>query len=244
MSDLQPADVPVILMWGGTATGKSSLAAAALFDPDPEYELPSLDRGRTGSSANAAGLSRIWQGLREGRPAVPTVKDEVSITLFRDRSTPVLLKDVRGGLVDFVSDEPTERLVRSAAVILFIMDFHSRDAIRQLRAIDPVWNLCAGIPKGLVFTKCELHLDRDHDAWEKKRNWWQDFQQLRALGSHIERFGDAVFPTSVYGYNPESKFPAFTLGEFGELRPLSIRPRGVTRPLAWALSQIDAHDPT
>jgi hypothetical protein len=241
MSDLQPADAPVILIWGGTATGKSSLAAAVLFDP--KSELPSLDRGRTASSANAAGLSRIWQGLSEGRPTAPTVNDEVGVTLYRNRSTPVLLKDVRGGLVDFVSDEPTERLLRSAAVILFIMDFHSRDAIRQLRAINSVWNLCADVPKGLVFTKCELHLDRDHDAWEKKPNWWQDFQQLRALGSHIERFGDAVFPTSVYGYHPESKFPAFTLGEFGELRPMNIRPREVTRPFAWALSQIDAHDP-
>jgi hypothetical protein len=240
MSDDQPADMPMILVWGDTATGKSSLVAAALFAP--ESQLLSLERSQTGSSANAAGMSRLWQGLREGRPAPPTAINEVNITLVRDRGPPVLLKDVKGGLVDTVADQSTEKIVQSADVVLFIMDFRSREAIHQLRAIDAAWDICAATPKGLVFTKCELHLDQDHEAWERKRNWWQEFQELRALGSHIERFGDAVFPTSVYGYNPVSKFPAFTLGEFGELRPLKITPRGVVTPFAWALSQIDAHD--
>ena len=227
---------PVILMWGDTATGKSSLVAAALFDPGSQ--LPSLQVGPTSRAASAVGFSRIWLRLRDGKPALPTAADEVNVALVFNHGDAVHLKDVRGGLVDFEATDTAKQIVGSAKVILYVMEFQSRDPGSQLKAIDATWNLCVDIPKGLIFTKCELHLGQDHEAWEARRGWWTSFQELRAYDRYIERFGDAVFPTSVYGYHPESGFPAFTIGEFGELRPLGIRPCGVVKPFEWALSQI------
>lgn len=231
-------DAKTILMWGDSATGKSSLITAALFDPQSRF--PAIDMEQTGAAANAVRLNEHWRDLREGRPGAPTAEDKIDIAIHRRDGVAVLLRDVRGGLVDQAADAATLRTVRSAAVLLFVMDFQARDAVRQLRAIDGIWNICSNVAKGLVFTKCELHLDYDHQAWNGELDWWQEFPELRIFGSHIERFGDAVFPTSVYGYHPRSMLPALTLGEFGEIRPFNIAPRGVVRPFAWALEQIDA----
>lgn len=238
MSAKNTADLRTILMWGGTQSGKSSLIAAALFDT--ESELPSLDRAKTGAAANAARLHEHWRDLREGRPLKPTVKDNIDIMLHRLAGAPAQLRDVRGGRIDEEYDALTEQTLQSAAAVLFILDFEARDPVRQRRTIDGYWNVCGDRPKALVFTKCELHFDYEHKAWKAERGWWQDFQELRMLGSSIERFGDAVFPTSVYGYHRGSWAPALTLGEFGEIRPFDIRPQGVARPFVWALEQMQS----
>lgn len=225
-----------ILMWGDMATGKSSLIAAALFD-EPD-RLPDIDLMRTGREANAVRLNEHWSDLRRGRLRAGTIVDYVDIRIFRHSGPPIRLRDVRGGLIDHAGDPKiVSDMLQPATVILFVMDFRATDPIRQLRAIDDVWFLCKDVAKGLVFTKCELNLDYDHPAWKGRPNWWHEFQELRELSRYIERFGDAVFPTSVYGYHRGSKAPALTLGEFGEVRPLGISPRGVLAPFAWAMEQ-------
>lgn len=236
MSATNAGDPQTILMWGSSQTGKSSLLAAALFDT--ESELPSLDRERTGRAANSVKLHEHWRDLLEGRPPQPTVADNIDITLHRVKGAPAQLRDIRGGLIDETYDNSIEQTLQSAAAVLFIIDFQARDPVRQRRTIDGYWNVCGHRPKALVFTKCELHLDHEHQGWKAERGWWQEFQELRMLGSSIERFGDAVFPTSVYGYHRGSWAPALTLGEFGEIRPFGIRPKGVARPLLWALEQL------
>jgi hypothetical protein len=235
-SDSEPA--ATILMWGDSATGKSSLIAAALFD-DP-HQLEGIDLARTGEEAAAARLNEHWRDLREGRLRAGTVQERVDIRLHRTHGAPILLRDVRGDLIDQSADVNIVRgILQPANVVLFVMDFQAADPTRQLRAID-VWTICDKAAKGLIFTKCELNLDYDHRAWKGGSNWWREFPELRMRSRFIERFGDAVFPTSVFGYHHGSKFPALTLGEFGEVRPFGISPRGVIAPFAWAIERATA----
>src|ERR1043166_8782323 len=214
-----------ILLWGDTQTGKSSLVAAALFD-DPE-RLPGIDMSRTGEEANAVGLNEQWRALREGR-TVQSTPAPVDVRIHRKTGAPIRLRDVPGGLIDHPADPVVmHETLQPATVILFVMNFHAPDPIRELRAIDQVWAICNNAMKGLVFTKCELRLDSDHRAWQGRRKWWQEFSDLGMLSRFLERFDEAVFPTSVYGYHPGSRAPALTLGEFGEVRPFGISPQGI-----------------
>jgi GTPase SAR1 family protein len=230
----EPESEPIVLMWGASASGKSSLVAALFNELDT---LSSINRARTGQERNAADFQNHWRDLREGRPGRPTGQKEVDILLHRNVGTAIRLRDIAGGRTD-IADDPD--LLRSAAVILFVMEFHAPDQIRQLHTIEGAWNISSDIPKALVFTKCELYLEYDHRAWQRQNKWWEEFPELNIYSRHIERFGDAVFPTSVYGYHHGSMLPAVTLGEFGEVRPFGIEPRGVVVPFAWALERIKA----
>jgi hypothetical protein len=234
MGETSEDETPTILMWGDTSTGKTSLIAAALFD-HPE-QLP-LDMEKTGREANAVRLNEHWHDLREGRLRAGTAQP-YDLPLYRRDGGRVLLRDIRGSQIDEAGDPAVVgRALASAAAVLFVLDFQAQDPIKPLRAIDGIWNIARDRAKALIFTKCELILEHDHRAWEARRGWWQDFPQFRNLARDIERFEDAVFPTSVYGYHRRSKAPAVTLGEFGEMRPSGVAPKGIVAPFGWALER-------
>ena len=55
----------------------------------------------------------------------------------------------------------------------------------------------------------------------------------------IERFGDAVWACSAFGFQGRLGLPAVMLGEFGQLLPFEIEPRGVHGALDWVLGALE-----
>ena len=137
-------------------------------------------------------------------------------------------------------DDQTVALLRDASVILFLLEWGAwqRDIEGQMAAIRNAWFYCDGRPIGLVFTKCERDIDRLDRAWLGEQGWWRMSKELEDYENVLNRFGDAVWATSSFGFDSTHGRPAVILGEFGQFLPYRIKPRNVHQPFEWALRQL------
>lgn len=236
MTATRPAGrVYTILNWGDTQRGKTSLGAAALFSSSDS--LPAIDRGAA-AGALVATLHTHWRRLQTGCPVQATSCDSIDLDLPTRAGSVVRLRDIRGQGTREPERDDVRRWLVEADAFLFILEWDAPDMRRQIAALEAAWNFTAGKPAALAFTKCERSMSESDPAWEAREGWWRASPRLSGCEYAIARFGEAVWPTSTYGYDAATGLPAEVLGEFGELIPCGIVPKGVGRPFEWLFSRL------
>lgn len=235
-SSVHPEESRVLLVWGDTQVGKTALLTVAFNGSfDSELVAAGLDVARSVESIHQA-YGHSWRALRENQPTAATAQvNDTEIVLANGRA--ILLRDIRGG--DVRRDhEPAimSRLYQGADVALFLVDPTAATLGRQFAQVSAPLRLFSQRPRGLVFTKCELLLEEYHSAWNADRDWWRAVPRLAPHEALIGQFGPAVWPTSAFGYH--DGHPAVILGEFGELLPYQINPKGVLEPFKWMFQQL------
>lgn len=221
-----------LLIWGDTQVGKTTFLASAFYR---EEGRPAGIDHRASAKALGAELFPHWKRMSTGRLTIATAKDQVDLDLILRDGSPLRIRDVRGGLIRNAEDAGIMRMLTTADTFLFMIEWRASDIAYQLGAIDGAWNFCADKPRALVFTKCERYLNEEDPAWDGQAGWWRSHSWLSTFRDKIARFGDAVWPTSSFGYDPESGQPALLLDEFGGVFPFRIAPRGVIEPLEWLI---------
>ena len=176
------------------------------------------------------------QRLKENQLTVSTL-DSQDYDLVTTSNWQLKITDIPGGISRDFKDDDVKAKLDSADAVLFFVEWLALDLSSQIGAIDRALNRCAQLPCGLVFTKSEAGLEKDDPAWDSPTTCWRDNDNLRESGGVVEKFGEAVWLTSSFGYNAVYG-PAFVLGEFGQLLPFNPRPINVCAPFKWALSRI------
>lgn len=224
-----------LLLWGDTQSGKTTLLTAALSSREDRPVGVSRQEAR-GEVLRA--LFDKWTLLRRGRYVPATSDALVDLVIPLDRpDCSVRVRDVRGGLVLEAGQDSVRDAILSADGCLFVLEWSGRDLGRQRLAIEGALPLLREKPCGVVFTKCELALPYHDDSWLRlRRDWWKSGPWGGV--DVIERFGDAVWPASAYGFEPTTLRPALVLSEFGRVLPFSVNPRGVWEPFEWMFERL------
>jgi hypothetical protein len=229
-------DARRLLLWGDERAGKTTLLAAALYGGGESRLARMVDRESSAGSLNTA-LLPTWRRVARGLGALPTGQDAVELVLGLRDGGSLVVRDVRGSLarrLDEVGVIEEFRAARADAVLL-VLEWDGRDLTDRMTAVTAALDLIGSRPHGLAITKCERALAETDRRWFTGAGWWRDVGDLARHGGVLERFGDAVWPCSAYGYHREQGVPAVLLGEFGQLIPFEVRPVGVAEPFDWAL---------
>ncbi len=225
-----------LLLWGDTQVGKTTLLSAAFFcEPG---RLRAVDLGASAEALTTI-LFESWQNLTNGRLVEATSAGKIDLDLALKNGGRLRIRDVKGGLTREVARSPDARAwLQEASSVLFLVEWNADELGRQLNAIDGAWAFCPDKPRALVFTKVERSLLRADPAWQRRPRWWADHAWCQPHAAMIARFGDAVWPSSCFGYHEEQGSPAMILGEYGLVLPFGIRPRGVVEPIEWLLQRM------
>lgn len=228
------AEGRTLLLWGDTQVGKTTLLTTAV-GPCADC-ISAIDRGR--SAKALASLYPELRRLRTQRLTQATSSYHIDLELVLRDGKPARVRDVQGGITRSVHEDHVAERLSGASVVLFVMEWKARDVENQLNAIRGGWDYSQGARRGLVFTKCETYLDEDDEAWDARPGWWEEDEGLAPYYDLIARFGPAVWPTSSFGFDKDTGYPAVILGEFGQPLPYRIRPLNVHRPFEWAFEQM------
>ncbi len=236
-----------LLPWGDTQTGKTSLIPAAVHnDPGAISRIQGhetlaakySENETVDKSANEA-IWGAWNALRRSCFPHSTAINKLDFTIKIAENHRLHVRDIFGGVTtDKHWQDGIFGIIQPADAIFFIVELGSSKLLEQLLAIDKIWHYCEKLQKALVFTKCEIVLDSRHPAWMHKEGWWRSIDFLGARADVIGRFGANVWATSVFGYHRKTLEPNITLGEFGEIRPISISPWGVAEPFSWIVENL------
>lgn len=227
-------DARVLLLWGDTQVGKTTLIVTAL---GPSVDtIGVIDRLKSAKATGA--LFADLQRLRTQRLTGGTTQSHVDVDLWLSDGRCVRVRDIRGGLTRVVDKDHVIERLTGASVVLFVVEWKARDVENQFNAIRGAWDHLLGAKCGLVFTKCETDFKKEDRAWKGENGWWKEFGWLGAYHEVVSRFGEAVWPTSSVGYDLRTGYPAVILGEFGQLLPYHVCPLNVHAPFDWAFRQI------
>ena len=250
-----------VILWGSRYIGKTSLLATSFYSAEAQklsntfVDIP---------NSKLSSLASYWHALRQGGP-VPATSDkrefELSMhppgnfTIDVTAQSPseqsiegdrLILADMAGGHLDELEDtrvmeKASEAIAQSSGVVFFLPWFrHPRfneyaDLIERTFAHTDLHEkkIC------VVFTKCEqfLQLEQFNDL---DTGWWESSMpsaSTNALSDLLTGCGDAVWPTTVFGFL-ESDTPRALLSEFGKLAPVNPRPLNVTKPFLWMFSEL------
>ncbi len=230
------ADSRTLLLWGDTQVGKTTLLTTT-FGPCAD-RITAVDRVKS-----AKAISALYPGLRRLRTQRLTQATSVyhiDVELVLGNGQLVRLRDVQGGITRLVNEDHVIERLKGASVVLFLMEWKARDIENQINAVRGAWEHSMNAQRGLVFTKCETDLDLDDEAWNGRRDWWQIDEGLAPYRDVVGRFGTAIWPTSSFGFDNDTGYPAVVLGEFGQPLPYRIQPFKVHRPFEWAFQQMGA----
>lgn len=228
------ADLPTLLLWGDTQVGKTTFLTTALgLCVD---ELAAIDRMK--SARALSGLFPDVRKLRTQRLTQPTAVLHIDLEIDLAEGRRVRVRDVQGGITRSVQEQSVAERVEDADVILFLVEWRARDIENQMNAIFGAWNLSERARRGLVFTKVEMHLEEGDPPWQALPHWWNSEEWLRPYEAMLQKFGEAVWPISNYGYDSNTGYPAVILGEFGQELPYRIKPCNVHRPFQWAFEHL------
>lgn len=230
-----------ILLWGDTQTGKTSLVASAFH---AEAGRPhGIDHIRSEAEVQRV-LWQNWESLRLGRHVGATAFDtppiHIHVNLVDDRGERVVIEDIPGGMVRDIPKEDVQQRLASADAYLVFVEWESRHCARQFNAVLGAREILRGKPSALVFTKCDRRLSFDDPLWRRRGPWWQDVPWLRdpVIQQAIDPFDGSVWLSSAVGYHDHSGEPAVLLGEFGDLIPWNVHPRGVVEPFEYLLTTL------
>lgn len=221
-----------ILLWGDTQTGKTSLVSAA-FCADPSKAPRDVDM-RASHAEISRHLFHNFNSMNQGRPVPATQETSVHVTLTDTAGQPLVIEDIRGGIIQTIEDEDVRQILEGADAYLVLIEWQGQNRNEQLNAIRGAWNMLAHKPRALVFTKCDRDatLRPDDPIWDKPaEEWFQRVDWLRPYHNLLALFDNHIFLSSAVGYHEESGEPALLLGEFGQLIPFRVRPRNVVEPL-------------
>ncbi|HHW96202.1 MAG TPA: hypothetical protein PLC97_05390 [Myxococcota bacterium] len=224
-------DSHVLLLWGDTQVGKTTLLTTAFYNPT----IGEIDREESAQS-----ISTLFQGLRDlsnQRLTKPTVVFHYDVELKMKSGKHVKVRDIKGGITRTVDEESVRERLEGVSVVLFLVQWDA--GLNQINAIRGAWDHLENAHKGLVITKCEMALGKDDRAWDCYDGWWRQYDWLRKHDDLVGRFGAAVWPTSSYGFDNNTGYPAAILGEFGHSLPFNINPRNVHLPFEWAFSKME-----
>lgn len=218
-----------ILLWGDTQVGKTAFLSSAFFAPKHQFDW--LDEAQSQTALNAT-LFRHWQRLRKGLPVEPTAHELINLDLVLRDGGNLSVRDMQGGLTQKLDNiSLIERVLDGVDAFLFLIEWNARNLEKQMVALEGVIGHCGDRPKGLAFTKCELDLEPYDAAWRGKPGWWRSAAHLSMYRQLLERFEENVWACSSFGYHADTGMPAVTIGEFAELIPIQINPKGTDLPL-------------
>ncbi len=228
-----------LLLWADTQVGKTAYLTTALCRSLPGQRPRQIDPGRS-AAALARTLMPNWRRLRHGLSVPPTSEETIDLELESLGGTRICVRDIKGQLTREVHQPAVAERLDQAQAVLFLVEWGSRSLNQQLLAIESALDFCGGKPIALAFTKCELGLPEDHEAWSPLRQdgWWRREASWSENAAVLERFGGAAWPTSAYGYDPRTGLPAAILGEFGQLIPFRVNPKGVVAPIEWIFERL------
>jgi len=222
---------PLLCYWGDTQVGKTTLLVTATHGP---ARVRGVDYSAS-AEALAAHLRPHFDRLRTGRWVQPTSERAIDIGLRLTSGGALRVRDVMGGITRQLSEPWVRELLVEASAFLFLVEWEAADLDRQLACIEAARNFWGDAPRALVFTKCERALSEDDPAWERRPGWWRGRRWLAGYEPLLASFGGSVWPSSAYGYAASTGLPACVIGEFGQLIPYRIQPRGVAAPFAHVL---------
>jgi hypothetical protein len=223
-----------LLLWGDSQVGKTSLIAAAFFSQDSDPRLAAIDFEGARASKTGAVLFESWRELRSNRLVSPTVEPIVDLRLPLTTGGSLVVRDIKGGTTQ---QEDVNQIRQDASAIFFLLEWAAKDLNAQLLAMENLLSFTERIVRAVVFTKCEQGLTWNDRRWLGETDWWRTAPEWDAFAMKIGRF-KKVFPTSAYGYLDGGPRPAVILGEFGQVLPFMIRPKGVVEPFAWLLEAL------
>jgi len=224
----------LLLLWGDTQVGKTTLVAAAL--KGRQRELPMVDFVNSPDVDTVLGYQ--WSRLQRNLLVMPTKHDkhlDVLLTLRDGGSLEV--RDIPGALTAEVHKPEVRELVLRADAILLVAEWQARNLEGQMNAIGISWAILQERLTGLAFTKCERRLDAGDPEWRGEPGWWKSGGFRVKHEQLLEEFGEAVWPTSAYGYDADSR-PNCLLGEFGQVIPFNVSPKNVAAPFQWFLKRL------
>jgi hypothetical protein len=233
------SDSTNVLLWADTQVGKTAYLTTALCRSGQGQRPRHIDPGKSAASL-AQTLLPNWRRLRRGLYVAPTSEEVIDLELISRGGTAVCLRDIKGQLTREIHRATVAERLDQAHAVLFLVEWGSRSLNDQMLAIESALDFCGGKPIALAFTKCELGLAEDHEAWSALRNegWWQREANWSEHAAVLTRFGASIWPTSAYGYDPRTGLPAAILGEFGQLIPYRVSPKGVLSPLEWIFDRL------
>jgi hypothetical protein len=227
-----------IVLWGNTQVGKTALLATALYGRNPELSEVHVDA--SAKSGNYK-LFEVWRRLRNNQ-WVPSTKDPVTVKLTTRIGCEVELVDVRGGMTLEFQQEGVADLIQGADAVLFLVRYDSDNSADEIAAIEgaclEIQASASDKPTALALTQCELHLKFEDAAWSDPGQCLRSCPLWATHEATLRRFERVVWPTSSYGYEPETRLPALILGEMGQLLPYRIDPLNVAKPLAYLLRKL------
>jgi hypothetical protein len=224
-----------IILWGDTQVGKTAMLSALLYYPGSQPA--GMDAGGSAAERNRV-LQEHWRLIRNNKPVPPTANERVDLTLNMLGGGTAQIMDIKGGVVRGLAKKDTQDLLQIADGVLFLVEWNASSMGDQLAAVEGGFALAGNRAKGLAFTKCEIGLPSDDLAWESRTDWWR---KAGAWGRHeqvLGQFGQAVWATSVYGFNRQTHRRAVILGEFGQEMPYQIEPRNIKEPFEWMFRRI------
>jgi hypothetical protein len=225
-----------LLLWGDTQVGKTALLTMALFSEEKE-DFGVIDR-EASSDDLCTTLLPVYKRMKSNSWVLPTTEDNIDIDLTTYNKNRLRIRDIKGYNIRRVDKGEIREYVKKADGILFVIEWKSKDINNQMLAIEGSWDLVEKKPHGLVFTKCERDFPAEDKRWDGQPNdWWKSDTQLLNY-KILDRFGEAVWPTSAFGYSLETGFPAIIIGEFGQMIPYWPNPKGVSKPFAWIIKKI------
>lgn len=232
---MSPSPPPTLLLWAYTQVGKTALLATVFYGANGKL-LPRVDRKRSARALTDT-LFEHWHRLQTGRPVVATANEETALDLITAMGAPFRITDIKGLQTLAMQDAAMARLEQAGGV-LFLLELDRGRLGQQLTAIQAAIQHIGDRPRGIVFTKCERSLHASDPAWFARPGWWRQ-KTPRELEGVLEGMGDAVWPTSAYGFDAETGFPACIPGEFGDLLPWRPSPKNVDLPFEWMLDEMD-----
>jgi hypothetical protein len=227
-----------LLLWGESASGKSTLLVAGLNAIPPDV-VP-IDWRGPGANDRAWVLSE-WRRVAKGYPITQTSDEGSQLDLpLLDGRGRLLVKDIAG--TNATKTDLALKLIPEAepVAVVFVCrwpaltDDQTQNDVGAIRVTLPV---CARAKIGLALTKCDRGLEADDPHWRAPPGWWAEHDCWRPYNEVLRRFGGAVWPTTAYGHDEEGR-PACVLDEFGELMPYNIHPRNTEVPFRWAFQEL------
>ncbi|QXE85533.1 hypothetical protein KP003_14225 [Geomonas nitrogeniifigens] len=224
-----------IALWGDTQVGKTTLLAAALCSQYHGFDL--LDLNASNAELGQT-LAPIWRLLQKGMPTPPTSSAKIDIRLTCKGGTEVHFRDVRGAIASGEDHNEKLKIIDGSDAIIFVLEWNGRNMADQFNAVSTIVTMFDKRPKALVFTKCEKTFEAVSEVWDAFPEWWRENPALAPHSQVISLFGTAVWPTSSWGYDNETWMPCAILGEFGQLIPFRINPKGVEVPFYFIFREL------
>ena len=234
------AEGPMLLLWGCTGVGKTSLVTAGLFSE--RSRLNHVDWAM--SDQIDARLASGWRGLNGNAPMAATTGEPLPpLDLRFVGGTSVRICDIKGEIAHQYEKPVSRDFLKKADAVLFVVEWNGRQQHEEFRVIHDIREAVRDRPVGLAFTKCERSIRHNSPIWSycpykpTQGGWWKRHPDFEPREQQMLEGLAAVWPTSVYGFHADGR-PACLLDEFGGTIPYKIKPINATNIFLWYFREL------